>query len=210
MRLLRYLQHIRGDADTRVAGNLVTTTTAQAVGEANTTGAASSTTNSANSRNPNNLGARNRTPVGGMGTTYADASRTPARHGAAPSAQEDARMDRVQRTYEQQVADAIQNRNIIEIELTEINGRGNLTPLSETDIAIIFFDYLRIRPEDATRIATRTSSFTMREIELKPDVAQSSTSTRTTSHTTPPRHQRKPDATLTIAHPPNSTTEPRR
>ena len=144
--------------------------TAEAVGKGLPTGMASSSNNPANSTLPTNTGAKSKVPTGGVDQTYAEASRSSARHGDATPAQEDRNGDKVQRPYLQQVEEAIRNRNIIEINLQEMNGRGNSTPLSETDIAVIFFDMLHIRPEDATRIATRTSSFLTREIELKPGV----------------------------------------
>ena len=157
-----------GDADNRrTVPNVVT---AQAESGGHSSGTASNSSVPANATNPTNTEAIGRTPRGELDQTYAEASRTPAWHGAAALAQEDESMDKVQRPYVQQVEEAMRNRNIIELNLQELNGRGNSIPLSETDIAVIFFDMLNIRPQDATRIATRTSSFTTREIELKPTV----------------------------------------
>ena len=158
------------DGNAGTMENEISATSAQAEGRGASPGT-SSTSAPANSTLQNNLGARARVPAGGMDRSYAEASRTPAGRGAASSAHDDGDYERPQRTYEEQVRDATNNRNIIEINLTEVNGRDSATPLSEKDIAIIFFDYLKIKPDDATRIATRTSSFNMREIELKPHIA---------------------------------------
>ena len=112
--------------------------TAQAVGEGLPTGMASSSNNPANSTIPTNTGAKEKVPTGRVEQTYAEASRSPAGHGDASPAQEDSNGDKVQRPYLQQVEEAMRNRNIIEITLQELNGRGNSTPLSELSSSLIF------------------------------------------------------------------------
>ena len=72
--------------------------------------------------------------------------------------------------FEMQLREAEETRNIIEIEIKEINGRNTASPPLDNDVANIFFDKLGIRPWDASRIAMKTSRYKLREIELKAGV----------------------------------------
>ena len=58
--------------------------------------------------------------------------------------------------FEMQLREAEETRNIIEIEIKEINGRNTASPPLDNDVANIFFDKLGIRPWDASRIAMKT------------------------------------------------------